>query len=258
MKLGKAGQVALAVGATVWIGIAAALVFALPAGSSSPDVQAVTDPTYGRILATGGGLALYTFASDHDGVSTCTGGCLSAWPPLTVPAGTTPTAGPGVPTASLGTAVQGDGRTQVTWNSLPLYTFSCDTPGNATGQGQGGFSLVQLPATTPTTTTPPATTMPTSVSSTTVPTSTTVPANNIGGSGTNGSGSTPSASASSTRSSSGSSSPATAPAGSVAPTALAFTGPSNAVRDSAFVGLALMVTGATGLLALRRRRLRAA
>ncbi len=109
--------------------------------SSSPSVSAavvkvVTVPTYGRILTTSSGKPLYTVSGS------CTGSCVSAWPPLTVPPGTKPTGAAGV-NGALGTVRQGDGSDQVTYNGLPLYTFVQDSSDHVTGQGVAGFSVVE-------------------------------------------------------------------------------------------------------------------
>ena len=90
------------------------------------------------LVASSNHLTLYTYDSDvaGSGVSKCIGGCTSEWPPLTVPAGTTPTAGPGV-TGSLGTIHRSDGSTQVTYNGKPLYFFSGD---GAPGQSNGNYT----------------------------------------------------------------------------------------------------------------------
>jgi predicted lipoprotein with Yx(FWY)xxD motif len=81
-------------------------------------------------------MTVYTFTHDTkgSGTSACTAGCLQRWPALTVPSGTTPTAGDGV-TGTLGTITRpDDGSTQVTYNGLPLYFFSGDAaPGDANG-----------------------------------------------------------------------------------------------------------------------------
>jgi hypothetical protein len=64
----------------------------------------------------------------------CTGGCLTVWPPLLLPAGQAqPIAGPGV--TGLGTITRPEG-VQVTYHGMPLYTWFKDTsPGQVTGQG---------------------------------------------------------------------------------------------------------------------------
>ncbi len=115
------------------------------AGASSPaTVDATTNATFGTILSNAQGFTLYTFPSDHNGISSCTGACFPIWPALTVPNGTTPTGGPGV-TGALGAVVQPDGADQVTYNGSPLYTFVGDSsPGQATGNGVGGFKVAQV------------------------------------------------------------------------------------------------------------------
>jgi predicted lipoprotein with Yx(FWY)xxD motif len=53
-------------------------------------VKVVTIAPYGQILIDSSGKALYVLSG------TCTGACASAWPALTVPAGTKPTGDAGV------------------------------------------------------------------------------------------------------------------------------------------------------------------
>jgi predicted lipoprotein with Yx(FWY)xxD motif len=100
-------------------------------------VKVLSVPTYGRILTNGGGMPLYTLSG------TCTGSCASAWPALTVPAGTTPTGGAGV-TGTLTAVKQADGAYQVMYDGSPLYTFFQDSAGHVTGQGVSGFSVVKV------------------------------------------------------------------------------------------------------------------
>ena len=107
------------------------------AATSSATVVAVTAGSNGTVLAAGSnGKTIYTFTNDkaNSGTSACTGACLVKWPALTVPAGTTPTGGPGV-TGKLGTITRADdGTLQVTYNGLPLYFYQGDkAPGDTTG-----------------------------------------------------------------------------------------------------------------------------
>jgi predicted lipoprotein with Yx(FWY)xxD motif len=107
------------------------------ASSSGETVEAEDVGTIGTVLVAGSnGMTVYTFAKDvkDSGTSACTGGCIGTWPALTVPAGTTPTAGTGV-TGTLGTITRADdGTLQVTYNGLPLYFFKNDkAPGDANG-----------------------------------------------------------------------------------------------------------------------------
>ena len=106
------------------------------AASSGETLEATSVGSQGVVLVAANGMTVYSFTEDvkDSGASACTADCLAIWPALTVPAGTTPTAGTGV-TGKLGTFVRADdGTTQVTYNGLPLYFFSNDkAPGDANG-----------------------------------------------------------------------------------------------------------------------------
>jgi len=218
----------------------------VPAASAAgATVNVATTATFGTVLTDAQGFALYTFSMDQGGMSNCTGSCLTVWPALTVPAGTTPTAGPGV-TGTVAAVVQANGTSQVTYNGAPLYTFVTDTAGQVTGNGVGGFSVVKVAA-PPTPTTVPPTTPPTTAAPATPTTPTTRPAST----NPTGTGPTPTAAvtapavapavspsaASSATTAPGSSGPV--PAGS-APTALAVTGPGPALMWMVIVGAALV------------------
>ena len=146
---------------------------AAPAG---PAVMGKVIGSHGTLMvAASNGMTLYTFTKDvaGSGKSNCTGGCLTAWPALTVPAGTTPT-GDATVTGQLSTIVRADnGQTQVTYNGLPLYFFQNDkAPGDTNGIYTNWEAVVLVaPAATPApTVAPPAPTLPpTSVESPIVP-----------------------------------------------------------------------------------------
>jgi predicted lipoprotein with Yx(FWY)xxD motif len=97
------------------------------------------------VVASSNGMTVYTFDKDvaNSGTSACSGGCLTKWPALTVPAGSTPTAASGI-TGKLGTITRtDDGTLQVTYNGKPLYFFSGD---KAAGDSNGiytGWSAVK-------------------------------------------------------------------------------------------------------------------
>lgn len=81
------------------------------------------------VLTNAKGFALYTFAPDTRGTSTCYGNCAAAWPPVPGPV----TAGPGV-TGKLGTTKRTGGELQATYDGRPLYTWVADSsPGQAAG-----------------------------------------------------------------------------------------------------------------------------
>ena len=233
---------------------------ALAAGTATVDVG--SSSTFGNVLTDAQGLALYTFPQDKGSMSACdtNAECASVWPALTVPAGTTPTAGSGV-TGTVRAAVQTNGVDQVTYNGAPLYTFVGDSaPGQVSGNGVGGFMVVVVssvaPTTTPTTAptgAPPSTTATTPVTSTSSPSA--PPAR-----------SPASPTAATSPSSASSAAPSTAAAGTVgtpapaiaaaASPALASTGVGPGLVWIAVAGVALLLPGTAALFftgAPRRR-----
>ena len=105
--------------------------------AGGPVVMTATVGTQGTlVVASSNGMTVYTFTKDvaNSGTSACTGGCLTKWPALTVPAGSTP-AGASDVTGKLGTITRADdGSAQVTYNGLPLYFYSGDkAPGDSKG-----------------------------------------------------------------------------------------------------------------------------
>jgi predicted lipoprotein with Yx(FWY)xxD motif len=118
-----------------------------PSVSPSPSVSSVTlqttTGTLGTYLTDGNGNSLYAYTADTTGTSNCTGGCATAWPPLSG----TATASGGAQSALVGSLTRSDGSTQVSYAGRPLYSFVGDTsPGMTTGEGQavgsGTFNLV--------------------------------------------------------------------------------------------------------------------
>lgn len=109
-----------------------------------PILLANTVPSHGTLLVAAlNGMTVYRFAKDvaGSGKSNCSGPCLARWPAVTVPPGTTPTAGPGV--AGKMTAItRDDGALQCTYNGLPLYFFTGDkAPGDVNGNYTGWASV---------------------------------------------------------------------------------------------------------------------
>ncbi len=102
--------------------------------ATSGDIQVANNSKLGQILVTSSGFTLYTFERDKPEVSTCTDAtCVTYWPPYTASA--QPMASTQLP-GKLGLITRTDGKMQVTYNELPLYTFIGDKkPGDATGDG---------------------------------------------------------------------------------------------------------------------------
>jgi predicted lipoprotein with Yx(FWY)xxD motif len=106
-------------------------------GSGSASVS-LAKSDLGRILVDGTGRTLYLFEADKTPKSTCSGPCASAWPPLITTGA--PKAGGGVAAGKLGTTRRSDGKSEVTYNGHPLYTYAGDTaPGQTAGQGIDDF-----------------------------------------------------------------------------------------------------------------------
>ena len=111
-------------------------------GGSSAAAHAATVETHsgalGTYLTDGSGKTLYLFASDHGGKSTCSGACVSAWPPLAATG--MPSAAGAAKSSMVGTITRSDGSKQVTYGGHPLYYFAGDSSaGDTRGQGINGF-----------------------------------------------------------------------------------------------------------------------
>jgi predicted lipoprotein with Yx(FWY)xxD motif len=101
-------------------------------------VVATKTTSLGTFLVDSKGRALYLWDADHGSMSTCSGACAQAWPPLTTSG--TPKAGGKVKASLLGTTTRPDGSREVTYAGHPLYYFEGDSaPGQTAGQGSDGF-----------------------------------------------------------------------------------------------------------------------
>ena len=114
---------------------ALALVLMTAAAVGQPSkrvVKEMENPTLKHaVLTTLKGKTLYSLSVETKGRFVCTGTCLGSWTPLLVPSGVKPT-GP----VKLGTVKRPNGKTQVTYRGLPLYSFNGDVKnGEANGEG---------------------------------------------------------------------------------------------------------------------------
>jgi predicted lipoprotein with Yx(FWY)xxD motif len=107
--------------------------------SASRAVLTIRKTRLGYVLTNASGYTIYWNARDHrdSSRSACTGGCLTAWPPVTG----TPVAAKGVTLDGvLGVITRSDGLVQATYNGYPLYTFASDSaPGQTIGNGEAGI-----------------------------------------------------------------------------------------------------------------------
>jgi predicted lipoprotein with Yx(FWY)xxD motif len=155
-----------------------------PTTTAPPATVKVASSSLGQILVDSQGRTLYLFGKDSGTMSTCSGACATAWPPLRATG--QPTAGSGANAALLGATPRADGGTQVTYNGHPVYLFIHDqSPGETNGEGLNAFGAswfvlspagdqISTPAPSPTTT-PPSTTPPPPSTTTPPPPATTPP-----------------------------------------------------------------------------------
>ena len=78
----------------------------------------------GTYLTGAAGRAVYLWVADAKNMSSCSGACAQAWPPVT--ASDAPLASGGVSSADLGTITRPNGTKQVIYNGHPLYYFAGD------------------------------------------------------------------------------------------------------------------------------------
>jgi predicted lipoprotein with Yx(FWY)xxD motif len=125
------GLYALAIAALLAMSAIAAPM-ALAKGSKTVTGEATAPKLHKTVLTNTKGLTLYTLSGETHGKFICTTAeCLKAWPPLLVTPGTTPK-GP----VKLGTVKNPEGKTQVTFKGMPVYTFEGDSKkGEANGEG---------------------------------------------------------------------------------------------------------------------------
>jgi predicted lipoprotein with Yx(FWY)xxD motif len=127
-------------------------------GSSAPPVGdsaallSASISGIGTVLEASNGFTIYHLTTEVGGQIECTGGCRATWPPV-LASGAVPALPGGVP-GTLSTVNRPDGGVQLTFNGMPLYTYSGDSgPGQSNGQGIGG---VWFAVTSSGTTVPPA------------------------------------------------------------------------------------------------------
>ena len=112
-----------AAGAALGVSLPAALA-ASHAGGAKIELEKTAK--YGKILADSRGWTIYAFTKDKKNQDNCqkTAGCTSAWPPVVTKG--KPVAGPGVKQSLLGSIKLKNGKSQVTYNGIPLYTYTSD------------------------------------------------------------------------------------------------------------------------------------
>jgi predicted lipoprotein with Yx(FWY)xxD motif len=120
---------------------------AVPAAVSAPapPVTKIRAQGFGNVLATRGRKALYYWnVEKRDFKVHCTGACAQAWPPLIVrSAAAVPRRIAGLK-GTFGTIRRPDGRLQVTWNRLPVYTYAHEGPNEVRCDNVNGWFVVRV------------------------------------------------------------------------------------------------------------------
>jgi predicted lipoprotein with Yx(FWY)xxD motif len=100
-------------------------------GGGTVSVMSIGDA--GPVLVDSSGRALYASNLEGNGKIVCTGPCNSFWEPLAAGGGT-PTSSSSVP-GKLGAVKRPDGGRQVTYNGMPLYSFTQEDAEEVSGDG---------------------------------------------------------------------------------------------------------------------------
>ena len=89
----------------------------------------------GNFMASGSGMALYSYTRDEENISHCIEGCAVNWPPFYVDPSAVVE---GCESSDFAIITRVDGKKQTTYKNMPLYHFINDKyPGDTLGQGIG-------------------------------------------------------------------------------------------------------------------------
>jgi predicted lipoprotein with Yx(FWY)xxD motif len=127
-------------------------------GTTAPASTGATVSTgttsLGTVLTNAQGFTLYYFLPEKNStLGACTGGCLTAWPPLVATGSPTSTSAVTGTLATVSVMVNGTAENEVTYNGWPLHTYASDTmPGQTNGQGIAGMWFAATPSTSSTST----------------------------------------------------------------------------------------------------------
>jgi predicted lipoprotein with Yx(FWY)xxD motif len=113
------------------------------AAASAPVIK-YHDDQFGAILATPKKQALYFWRVEKraGGKIRCTGSCAKAWPPLYAK-GAVPRKIRGI-AGTFGTVRRPDGRRQVTFNGLAIYTYAHEGPTQVLCNNVNGWFVVRV------------------------------------------------------------------------------------------------------------------
>jgi predicted lipoprotein with Yx(FWY)xxD motif len=116
------------------------------AAPSAAPVKKINVSGFGSVLARTDRQALYYWNVEKrvGGKVKCTGSCAALWPPLIVHSkGVVPAHVAGIK-GLFGVVRRPDGKLQVTYNRLPVYTYVHEGPGVVRCDNVGGWFVVRL------------------------------------------------------------------------------------------------------------------
>lgn len=132
------------------LGVVAALTAAAPAmagAAASPPVTTFQDKTFGKVLSRPDHQVLYYWATEKKagGKIRCFDSCLAAWPALYVKsAASVPKRIPGIK-GTFGVVKRPDnGRLQLTWNGLAVYTYAHEGANQVLCNNVDGWFVVRV------------------------------------------------------------------------------------------------------------------
>jgi predicted lipoprotein with Yx(FWY)xxD motif len=132
---------------TFVVTLVAAITAAAPmARLSAAPVKKISVAGFGAVLARPDRQALYYWQVEKraGGKVRCTGTCAALWPPLLVPSRTAVPARVTGIKGTFGVIRRPNGRLQVTYNRLPVYTYVHEGPGVVRCDNVNGWFVVRL------------------------------------------------------------------------------------------------------------------
>jgi predicted lipoprotein with Yx(FWY)xxD motif len=128
----------------IWVAALALIVASTAMAAASAPAIKYRDDQFGPILATPKKQALYYWRVEKraGGKIRCTGACAKAWPPLYA-RGAVPRKIRGI-SGTFGTVRRPDGRRQVTYNGLAVYTYAHEGPTQVLCNNVNGWFVVRL------------------------------------------------------------------------------------------------------------------
>jgi predicted lipoprotein with Yx(FWY)xxD motif len=137
-------RIRFAIGAFVLAAVAIVSAAGAHPDAANPVTKMRISP-FGNVLATPKRQALYYWnVEKRDFKVHCTGACAQAWPPLIVRSASGVRSKVAGIKGRFGTIRRPDGKLQVTWNKLPVYTYAHEGPGVVRCDNVNGWFVVRV------------------------------------------------------------------------------------------------------------------